>query len=151
MEAKKLMLGDYVKTNNTSWDDDLKNRFCKVEFIGHEYLVCVTIDGERKPFGNENGFEPIPLAPEILEKNGFKKDAFTNLSPDFYFGDDDCIICINLQSSCDKAKGFFIENRKNKRSIDFKESRHSLQKEPIYVHQLQHALRLCGIEKEILI
>ena len=91
------------------------------------------------------------LTPEILEKNGFKKDAFTNLSPDYYYEDDVCSIYINLNSTCDKEKSIWAENRNSKVSVSIVESRHSLPKKPLLIHQLQDTLRLCGIEKEIVL
>ena len=78
--------------------------------------------------------EPIPLTPEILEKNGFEyKEGETGMCgveiAPCYLRDD-----VPFEVFCD-GEPF---------AIWFKE--------PInikYVHQLQHALRLCGIEKEI--
>ena len=78
--------------------------------------------------------KPIPLTPEILEKNGFEyKEGeigmFGVTTAPHYIGDG-----IPFEVFCDG----------NPYAIWFKE--------PVdikYVHQLQHALRLCGIEKEI--
>ena len=76
---------------------------------------------------------PIPLTPEILEKNGFKEyDGLYRL---------------------DIAEGVFV-------NADFKSkepfvSIHNTcyRATPIcrYLHQLQHALRLCGINREIIL
>ena len=141
MKANDLMLGDYISVKPSG-------RPIKVAAVHHKKVAYHAVIN-KLTWVRESLLEPIPLTPEILEKNGFKKDAFTNLSPDFYFGNDDFSICINLQSTCDKSKGIWIENRKTRRSGGFNESRHSLQKEPLYVHELQHALRLCGINKNI--
>lgn len=66
--------------------------------------------------------KPIPLTPEILEKNGFYENQDRWWWKDFY---------ITLAST--KALTLVCN-----RTIQFD-----------YVHQLQHALRICGIEKEI--
>ena len=89
-------------------------------------------------------YEPIPITPEILEKNGFKfvspcindnKDAWVyewpnekpNYTPHAFL----------LMSHHNKAEfpNFWIYAPNNP--------------DIVYVHQLQHALRLCGIEKDI--
>ena len=77
--------------------------------------------------------EPIPLTPEILEKNGFvlKEEEVgaygVNIAP-YYTRND-----VPFEVFCD-GEPF---------AIWFKD--------PVniaFVHQLQHALRLCGIKKE---
>lgn len=73
--------------------------------------------------------EPVPLTPEILEKNGFKNMGF--------FGK--CEV-ENWKILCDTKNVAIIH--KEHTDIDI----------PIeYVHELQHALRLCGIDKEIVL
>lgn len=77
-------------------------------------------------------YEPISLTAEILEKNGFT---------------------IHL-SHCG-IKWLWIEKQKFELAID-EENRNKITTalglidiEIKYVHELQHALRLCGIDKEI--
>lgn len=66
--------------------------------------------------------EPIPLTAEILEKNGFIRDGESWWYQDFR---------IVLSTS----KGVSLVCGRQKRFA--------------FVHELQHALRFCGIEKEI--
>lgn len=145
MKANELMIGVFVYFN------------C---FDGSKVVVRVTGFNDGIVYGdskngshwcNINKVEPIPLTQEILEKNGFKKDAFTNLSLDYYYGDDEYSICVNLNSTCDKSKSVWVEKRSSRFRVSIEESRHSLDKKPLYVHELQHALRLCGIEKDIVL
>lgn len=70
-------------------------------------------------------YKPIPLTPEILKKNGFKCDAHPNYVCDSYF--------IDGISMLDFRAGYF------------KYCTITIQ----YVHQLQHLLRLRGIDKGI--
>lgn len=146
MKANELMIGDHV-----SHFDEKKN--CVVtELRGRKVAVSYTDDNGNTKYSEllpEMAFEPIPLTAEILEKNGFIKDAFTNVSPDYYYGDDEHSICINLNSTCDKSKSVWIEKRSSRFAVSIEESRNSLDKKPLYVHQLQHALRLCNIDKNI--
>jgi hypothetical protein len=80
--------------------------------------------------------EPIPLTTEILEKNGFvlkeeEKGAYgVDIAP-YYTRND-----VPFEIFCD-GEPFAI---RFKDPVNIK-----------YVHELQHAMRLCGIEKEIVL
>lgn len=71
--------------------------------------------------------EPIPLTAEILEKNGFSKT--TEAEFNYYQMPDDCFEIDINHVGCAYSVDVIIK----------------------YVHQLQHALRLCGIDKEIVL
>ena len=103
-------------------------------------VVGVTTDSiettNKEGFYYEESFEPIPLTPEILEKNGFKRikrpvfaDAFV-ISESMYW-------CNYALFSCDDGNYF----GDTARIICYCYS----------VHELQHALKLCGIDKEIVL
>lgn len=72
----------------------------------------------------ETHYEPIPLTLEILEKNGFIRDGESWWYQDFR-------IVLSTSNGVSLVCG---------RQMRF-----------LYVHQLQQALLLCGIEKEITI
>jgi len=98
--------------------------------IGQNYLRCSLIDNpKRQPYGEENSFNPIPLTPEVLEKNGFEF-----LIDTWY-----------LQTEERKPIHIRFMDEFIAISINCNIIPMGLK----YVHQLQHALRLCGIEKEI--
>ena len=127
MEAKELMIGDWV------WYDGQPYQIRRLGIFGENRdgesfpAVCV-----GKPIGiglivERNEIEPIPLTPEILEKNGF---AFNNLPIE----------------QCWQQYGLHLYLSGHGYAINCGENV-SLRID--YVHQLQHALRLCGIENEI--
>ena len=73
--------------------------------------------------------KPIPLTPEILEKNGFEKElSEDNIHYRFILIHDGVRFSLLYARSVFQWLG----------PLDFK-----------YVHELQHAMRLCGVEKEI--
>jgi hypothetical protein len=74
--------------------------------------------------------EPIPLTTEILEKNGFIKSE----EDPILMGGIGCAIIYGGYKRLDEDK--FLSYGDNMYPIR-------------YVHQLQHALRLCGIKKQI--
>lgn len=141
MKAKDLMLGDYISVKPSGLP-------IKVAAVHHKKVAYHAVIN-KLTWVRESLLEPIPLTPEILEKNGFKRDAFTNLSPDFFYEDDACSVSINLNSTCDKHKSIWVTNRNLRITTSIQESRHAFPKKPLLFHQLQHVLRLCGIEKEI--
>ena len=69
---------------------------------------------------SEDKVEPIPLTAEILEKNGFKDDGASWWYKDFHIS---LSVTKNLTLICG-------------RTIQFS-----------FVHELQHALRLCGLNE----
>ena len=90
--------------------------------------------------------KPIPLTPEILEKNGFlyKNDHW------FWLASKGKVYIQRL------ANKWFIEvNNELAKKDEF--GRADLVSycrdwaQQLYIHELQHALRLCGIEKEIVL
>lgn len=115
METNELMLGDWVLDTRT-------NLPLKVNPFMAELEVPE--------------WQPIPLTPEILEKNGFKVNPSN--SEKMFFQQDNYRWCYyfnstNRFSSLNMADGTLV------------------QKIVINVHELQHALKLCGIDKEIVI
>ncbi len=76
-------------------------------------------------------FQPITLTPEILEKNGFENQGYAILELE-----DDCILSY-----------YFHEYRLTK----YYKDNILFRCECVYVHQLQHALKLCGIDKDIIV
>lgn len=101
------------------------------ETEGKKYPMQVTKDTFKLFDEDISNFQPIPLTIEILEKNGFEKiNTKTRLSlecSNFYFG----YYSTNHMTVYNKNTGTLI---------------HKVFK---YVHELQHAIVLCGIEKEI--
>lgn len=82
----------------------------------------------------ESLLRPIPLTPEILEKN-FEKKALWGIYDDYY------------DFTIREWDGMFI--------VNYHYCEIPMPDTQIvgisWVHELQHALRLCGIEKEIII
>ena len=139
MKAEELMIGDYffvekdnlcirkgtvVEIRGINADDRLEAK----NLIGSVH--CRPLD----PFQFEGGIwldylEPIPLTPEILEENGFvyNESPFVQSWEQFglslHLGGD------GYRINCGQNVAMVIDS----------------------VHQLQHALRLCGINKEIVL
>lgn len=114
MRAEDLMIGDWYW-----WEAE-----------GKKYPLQVTKDTFKLSDEDISNFEPIPLTPEILEKNGLANDPYG-----CYFKEDEYMA---LEISVEREGIYWTINYNEYGILKLK-----------YVHQLQHALRLCGIDKEI--
>lgn len=145
MKATDLMIGDYVKYDN---------KVCKVCTIEAQMLLLSFDGGER--LTREDKVEPIPLTPEILEKNGFhygntaSEEDFCNAVGCSYPEDGWCYdegageIKILFPTKSDGGI-IRLDDQCADRHLEWGFV------EPIMLHELQHALKLCGIEKEIIL
>lgn len=128
MKVTGLMIGDWVKMKGRQGYD-------RVRRIGMDenkqwYISFICIDLFRV-----YEFEPIPLTPEILEKNRFSGSKGP-IWRDFEFKvhKEEKDILINYESNHERLR--IIEKFTTCLLIDIK-----------YVHQFQHALRLCGLDE----
>ena len=133
MEAKDLMIGDYVY-NHRYWE-------CPIVEIHKNSAIVIARHYEEEEFLLSD-LRPIPLTTEILEKNGFevqdqgggRKDLWTGFGI-AREGDIEVEFQDNIPIHL-KIDGAFNGEYYTSSNIT-------------YIHQLQHALRLCGITKEI--
>ena len=136
MKATDLMIGDYVRYIGTETFGDMKNGdIVKVDALQGNY-ICV---GDGWAYGDM--FEPIPLTLEILQKNGFKTDGeaiWASFCPE----DNEFALEISEPNYYDENYGereyWWTINACEYSIIPLR-----------YVHELQHALKLCGIDKNI--
>lgn len=120
MEINELMVGDLVNIAIEGY-----NNPTRIREIGSFWVKVIKDEMEY----GDILVTPIPLTTEILEKNGFVYDSEDKLFEDIY-----------PRISMLYAQYRLVE----KGGINYGEM-----SEIKYVHQLQHALKLCGITKEI--
>ena len=140
MKANELMIGDWVRMKE---NHDVA--FQMEDVSGSDMFKRWTSDGEYMIPFSYCEIEPIPITPEILEKNGFNlRENIVVGGPKFVHEQDEgrTEIVIWLQD------GMFMEVRKN---IYYEDEICYTLPVPFFVHELQHALRLCGIEKKIIL
>lgn len=139
------MIGDYVNflINIEGGDTDYDPKVAQYQPMQIVSLSSwANNDGEVESaegvINDIDQVKPIPLTPEILEKNGFVKQAYDG----WLINEDNSRRLIEYRT--DYFDGFLIINYTKKPfskiSIKLK-----------HVHELQHALRLCGINKEIVL
>lgn len=131
MKVTDLMIDDLVQKLEVGGH----YRKCRITAIFGDNVECETSDGEVHTL-SVNGIEPIPLTAKILEKNGFKNYRLSHDNGDYYYH-------IALE---DVKGGIWIEAMLSRNILHGRKEYCGLIN---YVHELQHALRLCGIEKKI--
>ncbi|MBR1525173.1 MAG: hypothetical protein IJ640_00735 [Prevotella sp.] len=123
MKAEELMIGDWVNVAEFGIIDQIMTFTPDTAITGHGY-TCGEYEYDR--------LAPIPLTPDILKKNGFvyKDLPFEN----FYEGYG---LCIHGGNFADGSSIWYITCGTN------------VCMNVNHVHELQHALRLCGITHTI--
>lgn len=143
MKATDLMIGDWVLLDKNAWIDDEYDRRCGVpDYQPHKIESGEDLD---ESVNADGGALPIPLTQEILEKNGFEKkeDDFGQELYSLLLGE--WVITYMSIYGCPYLT---IED-----VLDYDRG-HSvlILKDSVYnVHELQHALKVCKIEKEIVL
>lgn len=126
MKANELMVGDWVYDPEPDAD-------------GYIYKFII----EPEDFTNKtflDSISPIPITLEILKKNGFEEIYYDG----YHYGlfsyknnEEKCDIELDPENGCFEC---YFDDDINSLNIKIK-----------YVHELQHILRMCGIDKEIVL
>lgn len=135
MEITDLMMGDWVKIIHHHMPKPL----IKVKKVDLEDFRDTLL--QVYP---EITYEPIPITPEILEKNGYSYNETRDvweLIPNDGFG-----ICRDEDDNCFYFCLGIFDAFNSYSDITY----HYITKVE-YVHELQHALKLCKIEKDIVL
>jgi len=129
MEATELMVGDIVYVT-----PDKTGRVCTVN-RSNTGRAFVLVKDERYIHSLVN-ITPVPLTPEILKKNGFgyvEGDEYSTYHPThFYLGEPQFCKSMDLHIGTYNKGIFWVNIRQN--------TIYGIR----YVHELQHALRMCG-------
>ena len=131
MKATELMIGDWV---GRVFDDK------RIDYRQVDWIRTGEIGMRYQKVWAIGCIEPIPLTPEILEKNGFemfKYDGWVH----YYRIFGNSVIPFVLHSMIggemlSQEVDIFSTSTNTNRGIDVN-----------YVHELQHALRLCGLNE----
>ena len=138
MKAEELMIDDWL-----CYEGEHNVQVKGIDLPPNGNSAYISFGAEFYPC---DSFSPIPLTTKILEKNGFKRD------PIWHYCDkdlDDYSISVQLGYAnrieyvkiAEKGKDNVIPSERTKLYLTHIK----------YVHDLQHALRLCGITSEIII
>lgn len=148
MKVEDLMIGDWVYLHDGNLP--LEERCFKIKYLATSAGVSWVNQGTNAPIGLGDGESlipvfrdeicPIPITTEILEKNGilYEKQSFYYVIKDNE--DLECTYYIQQVLQGDWAIG-----------VDIGAYDCSVFARIKYVHEFQHALKICGIDKEIVV
>lgn len=133
MKANELMIGDWVQVPCLIDNVEHYDAWCQVKQLRDNDLDVIGFKELRY-----DEIVPIPLTPVILVKNGLCEDNHGSLNGEYFDEDENR----DLEITVDDKTGeiWWSYNWDEYRIIRLR-----------YVHELQNALRLCGIEKEIIL
>ena len=120
MKCQELQIWDWITD---------KHRFpMQITNVGDDYAYATFDGNEGDPWefdDKDDQPQPIPITPEIFEKNGWKETEYWH-----EYKDGNTIIQCSLHKIWGIINEIEIEHFKCE-----------------YVHQLQHLLRLCGLDE----
>ena len=129
MTAEDFMIGDFVHSRLHNVDTTI------IAIEGRDYNAVWLESKECWERHYMNEIEPIPLTEKILQANGFEyHNGETGM----------CNVVVSPYYVCDGSPRIYCDG--NPFAVWFEDECNIR-----YVHELQHVLRLCGIEKKILI
>ena len=141
MKGKNLMIGDWLQYYDCNLE---KQCYAQVTSIQADGVMPYIQTSDSDVYYLAEEYKPIPLTSEILEGNGFER----------WKNDNPCLIYeLKRREECVSVcvffpKGYNTRYYKNWAMVSTKEN-HIEHCVCEYVHELQHAFRLGGIEKEI--
>ena len=123
MKVEELMVGDFVI------DDGVRTRIDEMDFVL-----------------NSDKLSPVPLSEEIFIKSGFVKTGTgeDEVSYRYSKGTDDYYSRVEISP---QNKGWFVHAQKF--SISNISYNREFEGRILFLHELQHILKLIGIEKEV--
>ena len=136
MKEKDLMIGDKVMVKVLS---QIPNTYVLHTWTANDYSRDIQV-------------KPIPLTPEILEKNGwhfdltpYEKDlnecCGMSIDKHWCYADTNIDISLFLPITGLEMGRLEVHNHHLKRYLEFWIC------DTLYVHEMQHALRLCGLNE----
>lgn len=141
MKAKDLMIGDWMQFADG-------NKKCMVVGIKCANEATITVmDSSGHWFDKTiDELKPIPLTPEILEKNGFEKRK-----GQWVIEKKRIVGCCGQTCSDTNPMVYVIWVGQGYIGVVNYHPEATITKVGSYVHELQQCIRLCGIDKEIVL
>lgn len=131
LKINELSVGDWVQDKN-----GIYAKVIGIENWSDGYFLNIELHGVNVGVTPLASVHPIPITAEILEGNGFGKKTFTQ----------DQLFRIVEPNGNMPFIGYRWDSR---RVIIERDNDYMLRVKAEYIHELQHALRLAGVDKEI--
>lgn len=126
LKISDLSVGDWVQDKN-----GIYAKVIGVENWSNGYFLNIELHGVNVGVTPLASVYPIPITAEILEANGFAPDEYSNKIWSFI-------------AERELIQYFFVNHK-----LCIRNHRNAVDVDVLHIHQLQHALRLAGLDKEI--
>lgn len=139
MKAEELMIGDWVMMKPFPDSEPIPNQIVGIEYNSWEGAdYCDFVNCKDWDELSLNEIEPIPLTPQLLRRLGFEKRH------NYWQLDEGWTITV-LELNCVKPQvNVLITNYNTIDKTDYDSGWQDI----IYLHELQHAMKLCRIDKK---
>lgn len=138
MKANELMIGDWVSYTEYEYYRKVSSIDPLMERVGLGYIDLNTFPSYD--YCDIHDVNPIPLTPEILEKNGWKQSKYETCSGLYeYKGEHLSHLMVK------RSNGRWVAIVDGQDNVEETYDASYLRINIFYVHELQHALRLCGL------
>lgn len=159
MKAEELMIGDWVLAEGKSVQvtniSVLGGDVIRVinPFMSYDIAYASNIIALSNGAKDINKIEPIPITEETLKKNGFKNDVIAQKAIIAEGASNFSVILVSEDNriTLNNIDEYINSFNKWHAHIDTEDMRTICTSEITYVHELQHLLKLCKIEKEIIL
>lgn len=146
MRPDELMVGDIVRLRISHNAVRIESIFTSKHAEGYLCHHTFLHNGEKRYNYSLSMLEPVPLTEEILEKNAFKREeeerGFSEPYCVYVNNDFQYVIKVYPKEGMDRYSRLEIGEYDDNEYISLLIN---------HVHELQHALRLAGVNKEITI
>lgn len=146
LQANELMIGDWL-----CYEGERNIQVKGIDFPPNGNSAYISFGAEFYPCAD---FSPIPITPDILARIGFTIEEEPKYD-DTYMKDEytATIKCVDVRKCNVEIEYKTYRNEITAFSHDYHNilQSQSVKTQVEYVHQLQHIMRLFGIEKEIVI
>ncbi len=144
MKATEIMIGDWVLMDLNYSEEDPMYTHPNYQPYKIQNGEDIDLACETNCIGDADVYQPISITPDILEKNGFVLQKESSIAKEYICacgGGPDHNLFVTVFKNRDFVKVYYCP-------IDAS-TMIDVNIPHCAVHQLQHALRLCDIEKEI--
>lgn len=129
MKLSEIQIGDWV----SCFGDPVRVTAVRTVYDDRTYSICIMSSLKIEYFFKEENAKPVPLTTDILINNGFGQDTIGS----------------GLILHIDNSENLYVlvnyRHNGECRNVEISNKMYNLLCPIQYVHELQHALRLCGL------
>jgi hypothetical protein len=145
LKISDLSVGDWIQDKN-----GIYAKVLGIENWSNGYSLNIELHGVNVGVTPLTSAHPIPITAEALEKNGFMRCSVEFNIYEYTTLLGKMLRTTQVRLNAPQQISVFVHDTTIERGYYHREKISvSILKDKVYIHELQHALRLAGVEKEI--